>query len=147
MLNIYTKREFIPDGVRVINDVEAAFRGIKLIDNEFTRIALREVEQAEFIDESTFKDRFNRNLYIECLSTGTKCLMCIQKYVDRVINICELGQNGRALLSLLQEGSIFVDDIDFELYKYQDEDKLSVCVNGVSYDCYDEINDAIGGFV
>ena len=145
-LNIYTKIESIPKDKRLITDCEAAFGSMKLKDDEFTRRVLQEVEQAEYIDSITFRDRFGRALYVSCLSTGVKSLLCIYYLPDYVFDICEMGQNARVYLSLIPKGNFYVSDWDFELYSCQDDDKLNVKVNGVLYHAYDEINEAIGGY-
>lgn len=143
MLNIYTNKALIPKDKSFIFDVDSFFNACKLRDTSFTKEVLSKLEIAEFIDTETFKDRFGRGLYLNCLSTGTKILLTISYFPDLVVNGIELGYNGLDLLVKLEEGNIYLQDTTITL-PFMDKEFM---VNGELCKDSNEANYAIGGIL
>lgn len=61
-LSIYIGKRNLPADQVFLFDANAAFTGIPLMDDEFTKLVLKEVEDAEYVDKETFRDRFGRGL-------------------------------------------------------------------------------------
>ena len=113
MLKIYVGAENKP--VDCIDDVDLAFNGVKLKDDSFTKDVLQGLEQAELIDAYTFKDRFNRGLYVNCLSTGCKILLESYYYPNRVYSGNEMGYNCIPFLLKMTEGQLYFEQFNYKL--------------------------------
>ena len=143
-IRIYTKLECVPSGKRVITDIESFFNRVRLRDDELTREILSTVENAEFLDCETFKDRFGRRLFINSLSTGAKGLLCIYYYPEYVFDIRELGVNCRSILSLFPTGNILVNNPNFMLSDYNNN-ALKCFINNKFFCSFSEANLELGG--
>lgn len=144
MLNIYTKKEYLPCNKKVITDIESFFSMVRLKDDGLTREILKSVEEAEFIDTETFRDRFGRELFIGNLSTGAKGLLCIYYYPEYVFDIRELGVNCRNILSIFPAGNILVTNPNFIISDYNDNE-LRCYVNNQFFDSFSDVNLQLGG--
>ena len=129
MLELFIKE--CPDELDFIMDVDKYFNSKHLRDDEYTHRVLREVEHAEMIDESTFKDRTGVGLKIDYLSTSTKCLLLLKYYPDIIINCDEIGYNA---LQFVESGKIYFSTTDREL-----PSGLKVFYKGDEYDS-DDLN-------
>lgn len=144
MFNIYTKKECLPCNKKVITDIESFFSMVRLKDDGLTREILKSVEEAEFIDTETFRDRFGRELFIGNLSTGAKGLLCIYYYPEYVFDIRELGVNCRNILSIFPEGNIFVSNPNFQISTYNNN-KFRCYVDNQFFNSFSEVNLQLGG--
>lgn len=141
MLNIYIGKENLPKDKKFIFDVDAFFNTCVLKDDVYTRKVLKQLERAEYIDSKTFKDRFGRGLYLNCLSTGAKILLSTAYYTDYIINGSELGYNGLELLLEIEKGNILLEDKAIQLPYVNKE----ICVDGIVCEDSNEVTYAIGG--
>lgn len=109
MLHIYTRMDSIPDGYKYIKDAEAAFGFSNLVDNEFTRYVLKEVEGGSYAHPDRFYDKFNRPIYKTFLSTGSKALLAAHYKCNEniVVNMNELGEYDNDAVTKLTEAHIF----------------------------------------
>ena len=134
-LNIYIGKGNLPVNKVFLFDADAAFTGTSLKDDEFTKFVLKEVEDAEYVDRTTFRDRFGRGLYSDCLSTSSKILLLVHYKPEVIVNGMELGDNAITLLLTLTEGSVFYPDVNVMLEKPD----VDIMINGVHCTCCDEI--------
>ena len=134
-LNIYIGKGNLPVNKVFLFDADAAFTGTSLKDDEFTKFVLKEVEDAEYVDRTTFRDRFGRGLYSDCLSTSSKILLLVHYKPEVIVNAMELGDNAITLLLTLTEGSVFYPDVNVMLEKPD----VDIMINGVHCTCCDEI--------
>lgn len=148
MLHLYVgDSSLIPKDLKFIKDAEAEFVDTKLRDDEFTRTVLRELEQAEYVDEEVFKDRFGRELYSSCLSTGLKTLLLLAYNPTAVVDCNELGISGWGFLSLLKDGYAYFENREFEYHPFDGiEEYRTVEVNGLICNSYVTVNAVIGGY-
>jgi hypothetical protein len=140
MLNIYTDRNLV--NKPIISDCESVFAGFKLKDTEFTRTVLDKIEHGEYVDEDVFKDRFGRNLYINCLSTSSKTLLLANEYKDYAIDCDELGTNALDLLLLCPNATVYFGNRDVEF-----KSKLDCVVrcNNVEFSSTYNLNEFLAG--
>lgn len=143
-VQIYTGLEYVPSNKKVVIDIESFFNRVRLRDDELTREILSAVENAEFLDNETFKDRFGRRLFINSLSTGAKGLLCVYYYPDYVFDIRELGVNCRSILSVFPTGSILVNNPNFRMSDYNGN-KLGCYINNKFFSSFSEANLELGG--
>lgn len=129
MLELFIRE--CPNELDFIIDVEKYFNFKRLRDDEYTHRVLREVEHAEWVDESTFKDRLGINLHVSCLSESTKCLLLLKYCPDIVINCDGIGCDA---LQFVESGKIYFSTTDREL-----PSELTVLYKGVEYDS-DDLN-------
>ena len=149
-LTLYIGQENLPSTVNFVRDVDAFFGMSTIRNDEFTRIVLKHLEQAEYSNSAMFKDRFGGELYTDCLSTGTKILLSANYYPQYTINCTELGLNAWCFVSLLKDASLFFSNWEFELhpcpYVIEQDRPLDVIVNNTRCDSYYDVNAVIGGY-
>jgi hypothetical protein len=139
MLNIYIGEDNIPSNLKIVYDNEIEFMLIGLNDSEECKRILREIETAEYIDNSSFNDRFGYKLYSDMLSTSTKTLINIVSNTSSVFFGGELGANARHLLMTLREGNVFFRS-GYDKLCYEG---VAVMVNGICCNSYIELEEAL----
>ena len=143
MLNLWFGKENLPKNLEFVFDIEAAFTGMKLQDTYFTRKVMEEIEEGRFLDQEIFQDRFGRGLYSGLLSTGSKILLYVERYPDKIVNASELGTNAVGLLLYLPEGNVYFPEYrEVNLY-CPEVQEMSISVNGIVCDSYDMLEDVI----
>lgn len=81
MLHLYNKDEAMKNNrLAVVRDVEEAFKGIRLVDDDVTRKVLNAIDNAEYSSEDTVIDRYGIRVYASQLSTGCKAALCVEQY-------------------------------------------------------------------
>lgn len=107
-LNIYRRREDVPKGMKIIDCNDGYFKKIKLTDTPFTRKVISVIDGGSYVDSSQFLDRSKTgvNIYLDCLSTGSKTLLNIYYSSDKCFNVMECGNNARCLLPQIKDGNI-----------------------------------------
>lgn len=127
MLNVYIGRSNIPEGKDLIFDVEKFFGVTKLLDCDFVKKVLERIECGRYMSEYTFYDRFGDGMKSNCLSTGSKILICTYTYPEYVINATELGDNGISLLHECENGSVLFTRSSIEFSGIPEN---GICLNG-----------------
>lgn len=127
VLNIYIGKENVPENVFLVYDVDAYFEIAPSINKtELVERVLREVEKAEYVNETTFKDRASRYLDVTKMSTGTKALVLCEKFSQYAINFSEVGSNVWQLLAYVDDCKVYLNDASvFRLYCDLQEIKLN----------------------
>ena len=92
-LTIYIKGEDSYNRDKFECDVEALFKSISLVKNDFNIKVIEEIEQGTYNDEISFIDRFGFKLYLSNMSTGSKAAICVNTIQDKIINCVECGKN------------------------------------------------------
>ena len=151
MLNLYVGNSNLPKSTNLVKDVDAFFAMSTLDEDDFTKLVLKHIEQAEIINSVTFKDRFGGGLYTDCLSTGVKILLSAYRYPQYVFSCSELGLNAWPFVSLLTDSSLYFENEEFELQPCivagkDGSEHLDVTVNGRICHTYEEVNAIIGGY-
>ena len=141
-LNIYTNLQFTDK--RLIKDVDTFFGETSLRQDEFTLKVLKEIEKAEYVTADTFKDRFGRYLYTTNLSTGTKILLSLHYYTDKLINGALLGDNCIDFIPLLKEGNLYIGHRFIEFSTHITD--IDITYNNVAVASLLELNERIGGY-
>jgi hypothetical protein len=133
-LNIYTAIEDIPDKMRYIKCNDAFFDEDGIIgDNLFCKDIIKDIDGAEYIDNYTFKGRFDKfgNLDKIHLSTGAKTALNIYQNPNICFDVCECGNNALCKILKIKEGNILWEtpvalyrgdpdcDIDFKDVNYK----------------------------
>lgn len=90
-LNLYLYGDVLPN-LKVVRDVEAAYRRIPSFTSEYAVHVLSVLEQARPVDSNGFIDRFGFYLPWKFLSTGTKAALLLQSQ-DMLIDCRECGDN------------------------------------------------------
>lgn len=147
ILTIYliAENESIPQELKplLIRDIERGFQPLKLTGDPIELELLHNIEQADYIDHISIRDRFGYNLHISNLSTGTKAALCVINYPDKVIDTIECGLNARdEIIKLCRTGSILVRDNGVTI-GYTDDKEIDVGLNGHHFSRVSDLNDYI----
>lgn len=134
-LTIYL--EDAPQYVPVVRDVQLEFLKIKLRNTPTTVALLHDIEQGEFLDSVSFKDRFGFKLSTSDMSLGCKAALCAAYCPDTVIDTNECGTNAiDAIIKWLKSGKILLrlpvclgvsDKIDVMCNGYHFKDGYELC--------------------
>ena len=137
MLNIYVGEENLPKDKELIIDIEKFFVSISLRDSDFVRNILKVIEQGKYVDTNVFSDRFERNLWKDCLSTGSKLAIAIYLYPEYVYMCDEIGDNVLPLILNCENVNLYFNRRDIE---FNGVFKDSILVNGNEVESLDELN-------
>ncbi len=111
-LNVYTRREEIPKGMKCIDINDSYFNINTLLSNEknmeLIRDILSDIDKAKFATENSFYGRTNDKIAIlkEFLSTGSKTLINIIGHPDVCFNVIECGNNALEFLTRIKNGNV-----------------------------------------
>lgn len=135
MLKIYTNPDIEKDK-NFILDPNCLLLGCKIMDNEYNRNVIREIDKGTYLDEHFFIDRVGQKLSLQYLSTSAKILLAIP-VADDIINGTPMGNNCGKLLLQNTEGNIYMPvgrlcSLVYEPYNR----KLDLAVDGVKIDNY-----------
>ena len=141
MLKIFIRDEPYPDGIEIIDNIEAAFVKYKFKNTEFERSILRVIENATIYNTNSFVDRFGNKLPISDLSTGTKAALLINAYPDKLIDTIECGLNAlSSILSLCKDGNILMHDYQTHLPYVDDVNPMvDACLDQYRFDNLDRL--------
>lgn len=130
MLKVYI--DTIPDEKNIIRDIEKHFDTIRLKGSDLDKLLIKEIDNGEYYDETSFIDRFGCKLYTTELSTGCKAALCVANTSDKVVDLIECGLNARdAIICACKQGTIvmhnesvtiqdrFHKPIDIEIDQYR----------------------------
>lgn len=138
MLNIYIGKEQIPKDKILIYDIEDYFGTVRIKDDLNNREIIEKIELGHYIDEETFKDKFGRNLFADCLSTSSKILICQNQEPDKYIfNASELGVNAHPL-ALKNSGNLYWGQINELPCTVGVPKDTEIYLNGEKCNCLDE---------
>lgn len=141
MLELYV-RTAPPEGAEVIRDPEAAFMLLIPAYSELTVKLMREIEDAAYVNEAEFIDRFGRTLPISRLSTGCKTALVIEHNPGRVVDLLECGNNARdAIIRNIRSGKVLLryNDISIDYPGYNDYE-IDVLSDGIRFTSLDQLN-------
>ncbi len=110
-LYIYTRKENIPEGKAIIRDNEQFFNTHDITYNQVSKDVIRNVELGEYKDKYSFFDRKGIALYVDNFSTGTKTLLNINSYPEKVFLIDEAGDNAIREFSKFKNGAIYCEHV------------------------------------
>jgi len=135
MLKLYTNPDIEKDK-NFILDPNYLLLGYKIMDNEYNRNVIREIDKGTYLDEHFFIDRVGQKLSLQYLSTSAKILLAIP-VADGIINGTPMGNNCGKLLLQNTEGNIYIPvgrlcSLVYEPYNR----KLDLSVDGVKIDNY-----------
>lgn len=135
MLKLYTNPDIEKDK-NFILDPNYLLLGCKIMDNEYNRNVIREIDKGTYLDEHFFIDRVGQKLSLQYLSTSAKILLAIP-VADGIINGTPMGNNCGKLLLQNTEGNIYMPvgrlcSLVYEPYNR----KLDLAVDGVKIDNY-----------
>lgn len=91
MLKIYTNPDIEKDK-NFILDPNYLLLGCKIMDNEYNRNVICEIDKGTYLDEHFFIDRAGQKLPLQYLSTSAKILLAIP-VADGIINGTPMGIN------------------------------------------------------
>lgn len=135
MLKLYTNPDIEKDK-NFILDPNYLLLGCKIMDNEYNRNVIREIDKGTYQDEHFFIDRVGQKLSLQYLSTSAKILLAIP-VADGIINGTPMGNKCGKLLLQNTEGNIYMPvgrlcSLVYEPYNR----KLDLAVDGVKIDNY-----------
>lgn len=107
MINIYIGKENLPKGVKVIYNPDSVLLAVPFTGSDFQKFIIKEVDKGEYVDSSQFKDRFGVNLYLTSLSTGSKAMLELDAFPDKVVCCDEVGDNAFRYVSRLKSCNVF----------------------------------------
>ena len=130
MLKLYTNPD-IKKNKNFIVDPNYLLLGYKIIDNEYNRNVIREIDKGTYLDEHFFIDRVGQKLSLQYLSTSAKILLAIP-VADGIINGTPMGNKCGKLFLQNTEGNIYMPvgrlcSLVYEPYNR----KLDLAVDGV----------------
>ena len=128
MINIYIGKENLPKGVKVIYNPDTVLLAVPIIGTDFQRHIIKEVDKGEYVNSKYFKDRFGVNLYLTCLSTGSKAMLELEAFPDKIICCNEVGDNAFRYVTRLKDCNVYFSKrcraFDFE------STDVPACLNG-----------------
>lgn len=135
MLKLYTNPDIEKDK-NFILDPNYLLLGCKIMDNEYNRNVIREIDKGTYLDEHFFIDRVGQKLSLQYLSTSAKILLAIP-VADGIINGTPMGNKCGKLLLQNTEGNIYMPvgrlcSLVYESYNR----KLDLSMDGVKIDNY-----------
>lgn len=135
MLKLYTNPDIEKDK-NFILDPNYLLLGCKIMDNEYNRNVIREIDKGTYLDEHFFIDRVGQKLSLQYLSTSAKILLAIP-VADGIINGTPMGNKCGKLLLQNTEGNIYMPvgrlcSLVYEPYNR----KLDLSMDGVKIDNY-----------
>lgn len=141
MLELYL-REDPPEGVEIIHDTEAAFMLLVPKYSKLTATLMKEIEDATYMNEAEFVDRFGRTLPISRLSTGCKTAIVVEHNPEEVVDLLECGYNARdAIIRNIRSGKVLFryNDISID-YPGSGDYAIDVLFDGVHFTSLDQLN-------
>jgi hypothetical protein len=132
-LNIYTDIDDIPEKMRYIKCNDAFFDAEGIIGEDiFCREVLRDIDGAEYVDNYTFKSRFDNfgNLDKIHLSTGSKTALNIYQNPNICFDVCECGNNVLCKILKIINGNILWKT---QVVLYRGNPDCDIMFNGVNY--------------
>lgn len=135
MLKLYTNPD-IKKNKNFIVDPNYLLLGYKIIDNEYNRNVIREIDKGTYLDEQFFITRDGQKISLQYLSTSAKILLALP-VTDDIINGTSMGNNCGKLLLQNTEGNIYfpVSRLCSLVYGPYNR-KLNLSVDGVKIDNY-----------
>lgn len=128
----------------VVTDVKELFLLSVIKDTETVRKVIREIDQGEYLNEKSFKDRFGMTVYISELSDGCKAAICVCLYPDKIIDTVECGMNARdSIIRNCKEGNIIFYKED---YTISGEAEIDVSLQGKHFTSVSALNDFIDSY-
>lgn len=140
-LHIYKGKENLPNDMEYVYDINAFFFGVKLPDCEFVRRVLKEIDEAEYETETTYKDRTGKYLYNDTLSSGSKILLAMYLYPEIVFNGIEAGANCWDLMLLCSNSHV---DLSYTDVSFCVEITEPVEVNNEVFNDTYSLNESLG---
>ena len=145
MLNIKVvenKKNIKSLGLDLIDDCEVGFKYINGI-SEKSKILMKLIDKADYVDDTTITDRFGDKTFIDNLSTGCKTAICVVEYPDKWINTMECGLNAlNAILTTCDEGNIILLDTGWDIPKTFGSE-ITVSINGKIFNKISDLNEYI----
>lgn len=127
MLHIYFKNvqdirkiaeshKLLVDGLELIWNVEEAFSNVKLTGSDVERQIIADIEEGEYINNSSFKNRHGITLSRLYLSTGCKAVLVAIHNPNKIISTLECGKNALgAIITYCKEGHIIMYNDSFRI--------------------------------
>lgn len=123
----------------IMLDVEKAFETVVLSGTFEEKQLIKLIESGEYLDNTSFIDRFGHKLYLSELSTGCKAGLCVNYFKNRVISLKECGLNARdVIINVLKDGGVLLEDNYITYVKYCDS--IAVEVDGHLFTDIDRLN-------
>ena len=123
MLKIFIDE--IPSKENIVIDLEKQFDSIEIKGNELDKELIKEIDQGEYIDNTTFVDRFGNRLYMSELSTGCKAALCVANSTDEIIDLKECGLNARdTIICACTNGAVIIHNEAITI-----QDKFNALIN------------------
>lgn len=147
MLNLIftTKKAKNPDSVIV--DCRDYFNRVKedsWFQDDFVKSIIKGVDRADVVDGCVLRNEFGKVISADHLSTGSKAMICIYEFPDKIFNITQMGNNVLAWLMQLceKEDRTVICYRDIPIYKLSEiplqKDYIPYKVHDDSYDDVDE---------
>ena len=141
MLELYS-RSNPPIGCPIIVDAEEAFMLMRITRVELAKVLLNEIDQARYVNETEFIDRFGLTLPMSKLSTGCKASLVVAHNPTKVVDLIECGYNARAaIIRNIRDGKVlsYYDYISVDYPGFNDFD-VDVLVDGKRFTSLDSLN-------
>lgn len=106
-LNIYSRREDVPKGMKIVDCNDGYFLKTLVTDSDFSRNVISVIDGGRYKDTDKFYSRDGEDVVnLSNLSTGSKTLLNVYYNPDKCFNIIECGNNARCLLPQIKNGNI-----------------------------------------
>ena len=140
-LIVYTKKEDVPDEIKIIKDNDLYFNAFTFFTgSDLESLILNEVDVAKVLSDKTFMGRSDcfgplDRMYI---SSGSKTLLNVLSCPDICFDCTECGSNALGLLSKFRDGCVF---LPWRYIYFTGEGRCDIVCNGRHFvDFYDFIN-------
>ena len=131
-----------PKGYEFITDAEKAFMLMRITQIELATRLIAEIDQARYVDETEFVDRFGRTLPISKLGTGCKTALVVAHNPDKVVDLLECGYNARdAIIRNIRDGKVSFSFNGISInYPGFDDFEIDVLIDGEHFTSLDALN-------
>ena len=133
-LYVYTDKSEIPNDITLINDNDTFFDlHTYLIDCEFIRYIIEEIDGSGYVDTETFKSGFNDDIIPRTyLSTGAKTIINVYHHPKNYcFNLTCCGNNALEALFSIRDGHVFWE-LPVVMFSLEDE-SCDIVFRGINY--------------
>lgn len=139
-LNIYSDKDKISSGFKIVHDVEAEFEYAMLEDNEHIRQILDKIEKSQYCSTIAYIDSMGYKRQKSNLSVGCKIAILASLLPNCVIDMVECRSIDRAnIVAYCQTGNV-LDTHKKQGYKDIGVREINVVYDGMKFDTLPQLN-------
>lgn len=138
MLNIYTDQSIVNDK-RYIKDSSCVIVDIPILDTEYNRAVIENIEGGRYLNEKEYLDKKGRVVSCLDMCVTSKVLIGVRAEPTKILNCEEIGDNAGELLFSNTSGGIYINKKRLMYFEYSlDTDVIDVYLDGKHFTDYEE---------